>query len=50
MNEGTASFRLGLRGCPAAAEANIVERDVYAGAADSRGRGCMWRIFPLLTR
>jgi len=28
MNEGTTSFRLGLRGMSAAAEANIVERDV----------------------
>src|SRR6202035_2304813 len=28
MHEGPTSFRLGLRGMPAAAEANIVERDV----------------------
>jgi len=28
MNEGPTSFRLGLRGMPAAAEANIVDRDV----------------------
>jgi dihydroorotase len=28
MNEGATSFRLGLRGMPAAAEANIVDRDV----------------------
>jgi len=28
MNEGLTSFRLGLRGMPAAAEANIVDRDV----------------------
>jgi dihydroorotase len=28
MNEGSTSFRLGLRGMPAAAEANIVDRDV----------------------
>src|SRR5271168_2425356 len=28
MNEGAASFRLGLRGMPSAAEANIVDRDV----------------------
>src|SRR5579863_1423830 len=29
MNEGATSFRLGLRGMPAAAEANIVDRDVH---------------------
>jgi dihydroorotase len=28
MNEGATSFRLGLRGMPAAAEASVVERDV----------------------
>ena len=37
MNNGPTAFRLGLRGMPAAAEADIVERDVRL-SADSGGR------------
>lgn len=32
MNQGAASFRLGLRGMPNAAEANVVERDISLAA------------------
>lgn len=37
MNDGPTAFRLGLRGMPAAAEAEIVERDVRL-SADTGGR------------
>jgi dihydroorotase len=37
MNNGPTAFRLGLRGMPAAAEADIVERDVRL-SGDTGGR------------